>query len=77
MLYPKCPKCGGTTETAEPDGFERGACGAGQMLRLAQHRHPYLKIAHLAATVGRELYKSVPGGGEKACLNPACGHRFR
>jgi len=74
MLYPKCPKCGGTTETAEPGDFERGARGAGQILRHLSHRHPYLKMAHLAVTVGREVYKRVPGGGEKQCL--ACGHRF-
>ena len=74
IFYPACPKCGGATETAEPDDFERGARGAGMLLRQASNAHPYLKIAHLAATLGREVYKRVPGGGEKVCTK--CGHRF-
>lgn len=75
MLYPKCPKCGGATASAESTGFEQSNRIAGGMLRRAAHRHPYLQAAHLAATVGREIYKRVPGGGEKQCT--ACGHQFR
>lgn len=72
MFYPKCPKCGGTTETAESGDFERHAHMAGRFA----HGHPILKAAHLALILGREGYKRMPGGGEKVCLNPECGHRF-
>jgi hypothetical protein len=74
MFYPKCPKCGGTTESAESSSFERGSQAAGNILRSTAHRHPYLQMAHLTVKVGREIYKRVPGGGEKQCQ--ACGHRF-
>jgi hypothetical protein len=74
-LYPKCPKCGRAAASAESDDFDRNGRIAGHMLRHAAHAHPYLKAAHLAATLGWQVYKRVPGGGEKQCT--ACGHRFR
>ncbi len=76
ILYPKCPICSGTSESAEPDDFERGSRAATIMLRQAAHQHPYLKMVHLAAKAGREIYKRVPGGGQKRCSSPVCGHRF-
>lgn len=76
MLYPKCPKCGGTTETAESDDFEHHSRIAGHVVRRFADSHPALKVAHLAVMLGREVYKRVPGGGEKVCLNSECGHRF-
>ena len=75
MFYPKCPKCGGATESAEPNNFERGSQTAGYMLRHAAHRHPYLQMAHLTVKVGREIDKRVPGGGAKRCLT--CDHHFQ
>jgi len=78
MFYPSCPKCGGETESAEPHGMDHAGHGVGHYLHhqaTMGHPHPYLKAAHLAITLGRQIYKRVPGGGEKRCK--ACGHRFR
>lgn len=77
FLFPACPRCGGETESTEPDTFEVGTRRMGQYLQtqaLEGHSHPVLKIVRIGLIVGRQIYKRVPGGGDKRCT--ACGHQF-
>lgn len=79
MFYPKCPRCGSATESAESNSFELGKRGLDYWLHsqaMAGHPHPVLKAAGLAMTIGRQIYKRVPGGGAKRCTNPDCRHEF-
>ena len=77
MLYPPC-SCGGTVVSAEPEHVEAGKRHTRQWLQreaLVGHNHPLIKGVALAFMVGHEIYKRVPGGGEKRCTG--CGRTFR
>lgn len=77
MFYPKCPVCGGATESVEPDQVDRQNMRTKFWLNsqaMSGHPHPLLKAATLAVSVGRQIYKRFPGGGDKRCTS--CGHRF-
>lgn len=77
MFYPSCPSCGGKSESREPSIQHSKHAFAHwlQQQAAANHPHPYLKTALALGGVGYEVYKRVPGGGEKRCTN--CGHTFR
>lgn len=78
MLFPKCPKCGGKTESAEAGDLDQGIRGASYGLRTQArlgHPHSFLQAGMLAVSIGRQIYKRVPGGGLKRCT--ACAHEFR
>lgn len=77
-MFMKCPSCGGRAKSIEPDGIDAVNNGVGQALRFEQmrhHPHPMMQLAHVAMTIGREVYKRVPSGGLKQCTG--CGHEFR
>ena len=78
MFYPACPVCGSkNVESNEPDAFDRGNRGMAHWARgeaSMGHPHPLVKALSIAIMVGRQVYKRVPGGGEKRC---ECGHTFR
>lgn len=79
MFYPKCPKCGSDSESIESDTLDYGNRHTGQWLHsqaMGGHSHPWVKAASFAVSVGRQLYKRVPGGGAKRCTSPACRHEF-
>lgn len=78
MWMPKCPLCGGPTESIEPAGIDQTNRGMSSHLHtqaMLGHPHPLLKAINIGISVGRQVYKRVPGGGEKRCKN--CGHEFR
>ena len=77
MFYPKCPKCGGTSESIEPDDIDRANMRTKFWTHTeaaAGHSHPWMKAFSTAITIGRQIYKRVPGGGAKRCTK--CGHEF-
>ncbi len=78
MFYPKCPRCGGKTESIEPDTIEYANRHMGhevQWQAMQGHPHPLMKALTVGIMVGRQIYKRVPGGGEKRCTD--CHHTFR
>lgn len=81
MFYPPCPKCNRNTVTsAQSAHISAAGRRAGNWLRgqqLAGHPHPAMKAAYVITLLGNEVYKRVPGGGEKRCTNPECGHIFK
>ncbi|MGA0546835.1 hypothetical protein ACO2Q1_16310 [Brevundimonas sp. VNH65] len=77
MFYPACAHCGGKTTSSEPS-TRHANYAFNQWLKqqaAANHPHGYLKMAVLICNGGNEIYKRLPGGGEKRCTN--CGHTFR
>jgi hypothetical protein len=78
MFYPKCPVCGSSSESIEPCDIDRGNRSASHALHVSAmqgHPHPVMKALSVGITIGRQIYKRVPGGGEKRCTS--CGHTFR
>lgn len=79
MFYPACPNCGSkNVESNEPDTIEYGNRHMGHWAHqqaLQGHPHPLIKAISVGIMVGRQIYKRVPGGGEKRCRD--CGHTFR
>lgn len=77
MFMPKCPQCGGKARSAEPNTAmsKHAANGWLGAQAAAGHPHPYMKLGVMAISLGREVYKRMPGGGRKACTH--CGHEFR
>ena len=78
MFYPRCPLsgCGGKSESNEP-GLQYAKHAFTQWLgqqAAANHPHPYVKAALFVGTSLYEVYKRVPGGGEKRCKS--CGYIF-
>lgn len=76
MLFPKCPRCGGKSETAENDTV---TYGNRQVKRFAGghmtgHAHPLIGLVATAVAVGNMVYQRIPGGGRKRCTS--CGHEF-
>jgi hypothetical protein len=76
MLYPKCPRCGGKSESNEsPPDWTKVRGPPSTVMRNA---HPALKAIGLGLTVakgGYEVWKRLPRvGGNKKCT--ICGHHF-
>ena len=76
MFFPKCPRCGGKSKSAESDTIsyanrhvKRLASG-----NLTGHAHPLLGMVGTAITVGNMVYQRLPGCGRKRCTD--CGHEF-
>jgi hypothetical protein len=76
MLYPKCPRCGGKSTTAENDTVSYANRHMGRFARggMTGHSHPLLGLVSVAISVGDFAYKRFPGGGKKRCT--ACSHEF-
>lgn len=82
LLFPRCPKCGGPSESAVPDDAELSRLNrtATQVLireRAMGRDHPWIQAGKLAFFVGREIHKRIPGqyGGKKRCTH--CAHEFQ
>lgn len=76
MFFPKCPRCGGKTQSAEGDAV---AYGNRQVKRFATgqmtgHAHPAAAVISTAISLGNMIYQRIPGGGRKRCTD--CGHEF-
>ena len=76
MFFPKCPQCGGNSESAESDSvsyqsrhLKHFAAG-----HATGHAHPVIGAIATAISVGNLIYQRLPGGGRKRCTN--CGHEF-
>jgi hypothetical protein len=74
MLYPKCPKCGGKCFSL----YDHIRIPGGRAIVNGVKGHPVAALIGAAIAgamaVGEEIYKRVPGGGEKMCEK--CGHKF-
>lgn len=77
MFFPRCPQCGGKSTSNEPDlRYSQHAFAQWlQQQAAANHPHPYLKAAVAIGATGFEVWKRIPGAGEKRCTR--CGHVFR
>ena len=78
-MFMKCPHCGSSrVRSIESDGIDAVNSGVGQVLRfehMRHHSHPIMQLAHLGVSLGRAVYRRVPGGGLKRCDD--CGSEFR
>lgn len=76
MLFPKCPRCGGKSETAENDTVTYGNRQAKRFAggHMTGHAHPLIGLVATAVAVGNMVYQRIPGGGRKRCTS--CGHEF-
>lgn len=73
MFYPKCPKCGGKSETTEDDPTWTKA----RAPHISGH-HPIMHTMTAAfgvAKAGYQVWRRFPGGGGKRCT--ICGHQFK
>lgn len=79
MLYPACPNCRSkNVESNEPDAIDfanRSASQSNHSQAMTGHPHPWVRALTFAIMAGRQVYKRVPGGGEKRCTD--CYHTFR
>ncbi len=72
MLYPKCPRCGGKSESVHEDEVPHGVAHA---VHHAAKAFPIVAPLVVTTVAARAVWKRVPGGGMKRCT--ACGHEFR
>lgn len=78
MFYPKCPKCGSESTSAEGDSVSYGNRHLKRFAsgHMTGHGHPLIGMFATAISVGNMIYQRVPGGGRKRCTNPSCRHEF-
>lgn len=76
MLFPKCPRCGGKSESAEGNAVFHGNRQLKQFAHgsMTGHAHPLLGLAATAISIGNFAWQRLPGCGRKRCT--ACGHEF-
>jgi len=74
MFYPKCPICQGKSESSEASPAWTQTRVPPGVLSKAPTPMKVAGIGLGVAKGAREVWKRVPGGGNKRCT--VCGHHF-